>query len=54
MVLFIELFLVHAIVLGWAFWEYRKTSKLVAETRAKEAAVKETDAASETAASPSQ
>ena len=49
--LFLELFLVHGLVLGWAFWEYRKTSKLVDETRAREAALKEADAASETVTS---
>ena len=48
---FLEFFLLHFVVLAWAFWEYRKTSKLVEETRTKERALKQTGAASGTEAS---
>lgn len=50
--LFVELFLVHAIILGWAYWEYRKTSRLLDETREKEQAARGDGAASGTEASP--
>ncbi len=50
--LFVELFLFHAIVLGWAYWEYRKTSRLLDETREKERAARADALASETEASP--
>lgn len=36
--MFIELFLFHALVLGWAFWEYRKTSALHKKTLEEERA----------------
>lgn len=38
--------------LAWAFWEYRKTQKLVEQDRKAAEAASQTDAASETAAAP--
>jgi hypothetical protein len=52
--LFVELFLVHGVVLGLAAREYFKTDKLIKERRAQEAVVKARAAASEMEALPSQ
>ncbi|MHA7871054.1 MAG: hypothetical protein ACX939_01755 [Hyphococcus sp.] len=35
-VFFIEIFLVYGIILGWAFWELNKTSRLAKKTREEE------------------
>lgn len=50
--LLIELFLVVGVVLGWAVWDLRKTSKQLEKTRTENS--KQTGAASEKEASPSQ
>lgn len=48
--LIIELSLFFGLVLAWAFWEHRKTSKLLKETKEKERAAKADGGASETEA----
>ena len=42
----IELILVYALILGWAFWEFRKTSVLQKKTEEEERAKATEDAAS--------
>ena len=48
--LLVELFLVVGVVLGWAVWDLRKTSKQLEKSKAEAAKAKA--AASETEASP--
>ena len=44
--LFLALACVFGLFMAWAFWEYRKTQKLVEQDRKKAEALKQKDAAS--------